>query len=123
MDPGSRAFGRSAGMTMDRIIATGRHPRAPDVKAIRGTRRRNAPRFPPAEDLCQLFHRNHGLACIVLRTSRFFLEEDDSRVTRDTYADDNAKANEFLFRRVDLEDAVSAHVLAGKRAPAVRSAL
>lgn len=24
-----------------------------------------------AEDLCQLFHRNHGLACIVLRTSRF----------------------------------------------------
>src|SRR5271155_5528452 len=25
-----------------------------------------------AEDLCQLFHRNHGLPCIVLRTSRFF---------------------------------------------------
>ncbi|HZD47178.1 MAG TPA: NAD(P)-dependent oxidoreductase, partial [Silvibacterium sp.] len=24
-----------------------------------------------AEDLCQLFHRNHGLACVVLRTSRF----------------------------------------------------
>src|SRR4029434_7652515 len=24
-----------------------------------------------AEDLCQLFHRNRGLACIVLRTSRF----------------------------------------------------
>jgi UDP-glucose 4-epimerase len=72
-----------------------------------------------AEDLCQLFHRNHGLACIVLRTSRFFPEEDDDKLTRDTYADDNAKANEFLFRRVDLEDAVSAHVLAGKRAPAV----
>jgi UDP-glucose 4-epimerase len=72
-----------------------------------------------AEDLCQLFHRNHGLACIVLRTSRFFPEEDDNKVTRDTYADDNAKANEFLFRRVDLEDAVSAHLLAGKRAPAV----
>jgi UDP-glucose 4-epimerase len=72
-----------------------------------------------AEDLCQLFHRNHGLACIVRRTSRFFPEEDDDKLTRDTYADDNAKANEFLFRRVDLEDAVSAHVLAGKRAPAV----
>jgi UDP-glucose 4-epimerase len=72
-----------------------------------------------AEDLCQLFHRNHGLACIVLRASRFFPEEDDSKVTRETYADDNAKANEFLFRRVDLEDAVSAHLLAGQRAPAV----
>ena len=72
-----------------------------------------------AEDLCQLFHRNHGLACIVLRTSRFFPEEDDDKVTRETYADNNAKANEFLFRRVDLEDAVSAHLLAGKRAPAV----
>jgi UDP-glucose 4-epimerase len=72
-----------------------------------------------AEELCQLFHRNHGLACIVLRTSRFFPEEDDNKVTRETYADDNAKANEFLFRRVDLEDAVSAHLLAGQRASAV----
>jgi UDP-glucose 4-epimerase len=72
-----------------------------------------------AEDLCQLFHRNHGLACAVLRTSRFFPEEDDDPVTRDAYADDNAKANEFLFRRVDLEDAVSAHVLAAERAPAL----
>src|ERR671923_94764 len=72
-----------------------------------------------AEDLCQLFHRNHGLACIVLRTSRFFPEEDDNKITRETYADDNAKVNEFLFRRVDLEDAVSAHLLAGQRAPAI----
>jgi nucleoside-diphosphate-sugar epimerase len=29
---------------------------------------------------------------------------------------DNAKVNEFLFRRVDLEDAVAAHVLAAQRA-------
>ena len=72
-----------------------------------------------AEDLCQLFHRNHGLACIVLRTSRFFPEEDDNKVTRETYADDNAKVNEFLFRRVDLEDAVSAHLLAGQHGPAI----
>ena len=35
-----------------------------------------------AEDLCQLFHRNKGLACIVLRTSRFFPEEDDNRRVR-----------------------------------------
>jgi UDP-glucose 4-epimerase len=72
-----------------------------------------------AEDLCQLFHRNYGLACIVLRTSRFFPEEDDDKVTRDSYADDNAKVNEFPFRRVDLEDAVSAHLLAAERAPAL----
>jgi UDP-glucose 4-epimerase len=65
-----------------------------------------------AEDLCELFHRNHGLACLVLRTSRFFPEEDDREATRQAYADDNVKANEYLYRRVDLEDAVSAHVRA-----------
>lgn len=68
-----------------------------------------------AEDLCQLYHRNHGLACIVLRTSRFFPEEDDHKATRDAYADDNLKVNEFLYRRVDIEDAVSAHILAAQR--------
>ena len=72
-----------------------------------------------AEDLCQLFHRNKGLPCIVLRTSRFFPEEDDNKALRETYADDNLKLNEFLFRRVDLEDVVSAHLLAAKRAPAI----
>ena len=35
-----------------------------------------------AEDLCQLFHRNEGLAAIVLRTSRFFPEEDDDPAAR-----------------------------------------
>ena len=65
-----------------------------------------------AEDLCELFHRKHGLNVIVLRTSRFFPEEDDSSAVRQGFADVNAKANEFLFRRVDLEDAVSAHVVA-----------
>jgi nucleoside-diphosphate-sugar epimerase len=72
-----------------------------------------------AEDLCQLFHRNKGLACVVLRTSRFFLEEDDNKAVRESYADDNIKLNEYLFRRVDLEDVVSAHLLAAKRAPAI----
>jgi UDP-glucose 4-epimerase len=72
-----------------------------------------------AEDLCQLFHRNQRVACIVLRTARFFPEEDDNKVVRDTYSGDNAKVNEFLFRRVEIEDVVSAHVLAAKRAPAI----
>jgi nucleoside-diphosphate-sugar epimerase len=72
-----------------------------------------------AEDLCQLFHRHHGLPSIVLRTSRFFPEPDDDQAVRDAYADDNAKVNEYLFRRVDLEDAVSAQLLAATRAPAI----
>jgi nucleoside-diphosphate-sugar epimerase len=72
-----------------------------------------------AEDLCRLFHRKHGLACIVLRTSRFFPEEDDDKAMREAYAGDNLKANEYLFRRVDLEDAVSAHVAAVARARAI----
>jgi UDP-glucose 4-epimerase len=72
-----------------------------------------------AEHLCQVFHRNKGLACIVLRTSRFFPEEDDNKAVRDAYADENIKANEFLFRRVDIEDVASAHLLAIQRAPSV----
>lgn len=69
-----------------------------------------------AEDLCELFHRRHALNCIILRTSRFFPEEDDSKEIRQAYEDENAKANEFLFRRVDLEDAASAHLAALERA-------
>jgi UDP-glucose 4-epimerase len=72
-----------------------------------------------AEDLCEIFHRDHGLACLVLRTSRFFPEEDDCAAIRQAYADDNVKANEYLYRRVDLEDVVSAHLLALARAPSI----
>jgi UDP-glucose 4-epimerase len=70
-----------------------------------------------AEDLCELFYRNQQLPCIVLRTSRFFPEEDDNKTTREMYPDENTKMNEFLYRRVDLEDVVSAHVLAATHAP------
>ncbi len=72
-----------------------------------------------AEDLCQLFARNHGLPCLVLRTSRFFPEEDDNAHTASAYADGNIKANEFLYRRVDIEDVVSAHLLAADKASAL----
>jgi UDP-glucose 4-epimerase len=72
-----------------------------------------------AEDLCQLFHRNEGVACVVLRTSRFFPEADDDPEARAAYADDNAKANEYLFRRVAIEDVVDAHLAAADRAPAI----
>jgi UDP-glucose 4-epimerase len=69
-----------------------------------------------AEDLCRLFYRNHQLNCLILRTSRFFLEDDDQKEVRDEYESDNQKANEFLFRRVDIEDAVTAHLLAVEKA-------
>lgn len=69
-----------------------------------------------AEDLCQLFARNHGLPCVVLRTSRFFPEADDLPELRNRWDDTNLKANEFLYRRVDIEDVVSAHTCAIERA-------
>jgi UDP-glucose 4-epimerase len=69
-----------------------------------------------AEDLCQLFARNHSLAVIVLRTSRFFPETDDDPAVRKAFEDANAKVNEFLYRRVDIEDVVCAHLLAADRA-------
>jgi len=72
-----------------------------------------------AEDLCELFHVTHRLPCIVLRTSRFFPESDDDPAVRAAYEDGNAKANEFLFRRVDLHDVVDAHLLAIEKGPSI----
>ena len=72
-----------------------------------------------AEDLCRLFHRNHAMPCLVLRTSRFFPEPDDDADRRDAYGDTNLKVNEFLYRRADVQDLVDAHLLAIDRAPAI----
>jgi UDP-glucose 4-epimerase len=69
-----------------------------------------------AEDLCQLFQRDYGLCGVVLRVSRFFPEPDDRDEVRALYNDLNLKVNELLYRRVDLEDVVSAHRLALRRA-------
>ena len=69
-----------------------------------------------AEDLCLLFNRKHGLPCLVLRTSRFFPDEDDRTAIREQYDDANVKTNEYLYRRVDVQDAVDAHLLAMYRA-------
>ena len=72
-----------------------------------------------AENLCELFHRDHMLPCLILRTSRFFPEADDRRETRDAYEDDNAKVNEFLYRRADIEDVVTAHLHALDKARSI----
>jgi UDP-glucose 4-epimerase len=72
-----------------------------------------------AEDLCELIHRDYGLPCLILRTSRFFPEADDNDEARAAYEDLNLKVNELLYRRVDLDDVVSAHRCALERAPAI----
>jgi nucleoside-diphosphate-sugar epimerase len=72
-----------------------------------------------AEDLCELVHGDHGLPCLILRTSRFFPEPDDRDDVRAAYEDANLKVNELLYRRVDIEDVVSAHRLALERAPEI----
>ena len=65
-----------------------------------------------AEDLCELVARDHGLPCLILRTSRFFPEPDDSEQVRTGFDDVNAKVNELLYRRIDLADVVEAHLAA-----------
>jgi UDP-glucose 4-epimerase len=72
-----------------------------------------------AESLCELFHYRSGMPCLVLKTSRFFPEDDDSRHARQAYSDDNLKVNELLHRRADIADIVDAHLLAIERAPAL----
>jgi UDP-glucose 4-epimerase len=72
-----------------------------------------------AEDLCELVNRDHGLPVLILRTSRFFPEPDDRDEVRAGYLDLNLKVNELLYRRVDLADAVDAHLAALERAPAL----
>jgi len=71
-----------------------------------------------AEHLCRLHHVLHGLPVIVLRTARFFPEEDDMAHAIEQSAE-NTKANEFLFRRLSVEDAAEAHVVALEKAPAL----
>jgi UDP-glucose 4-epimerase len=72
-----------------------------------------------AENLCELFYRTTRMPCIVLRTSRFFPEDDDDAGVRQAFDEANSKVNEFLYRRADIEDIVSAHVLAMEKAPAI----
>lgn len=69
-----------------------------------------------AEGLCRLYAAEHGLGCVVLRTGRFFPEDDD---THRALSGKNLKANELLGRRLTVEDAADAHVMALDRAPSL----
>ena len=69
-----------------------------------------------AEELCRLIHADHRLPIVVLRTARFFPEEDD---THRDLSGENMKANEFLNRRLTVEDCARAHLVAMRDAPKV----
>lgn len=69
-----------------------------------------------AEALCRVAWLEHRLPCLVLRTARFFPEDDD---THTAPSGPNLKANELLHRRLTVEDAAAAHVAALHRAPAI----
>lgn len=68
------------------------------------------------EQVCLRHHHEKGLNCVVLRTARFFPEEDD---TQHDLPGPNLKANEFLSRRLTVEDAAEAHIVALERAPEI----
>lgn len=72
-----------------------------------------------AEELCALAAYRDKMGVVILRTARFFPEEDDSPEVRAAFSDANAKANEFLYRRLDIEDAAQAHILAAEKAEAL----
>ena len=69
-----------------------------------------------AENLCRLLHETHGLPVVILRTSRFFPEEDDMAHAIEQSAP-NTKTNELLFRRLTVEDAADCHLAALEKAP------
>jgi len=71
-----------------------------------------------AEHLCRMVHGATGLPIVILRTSRFFPEEDDM-AHEIIQSGANTKANEFLFRRLTVHDAASAHIVALDRAPQI----
>lgn len=69
-----------------------------------------------AEQACQLVHREHGIAALILRTGRFFPEDDDTLAIPSGL---NLKANELLHRRLTVEDAAAAHLAALEAAPQI----
>jgi nucleoside-diphosphate-sugar epimerase len=71
-----------------------------------------------AEQLCRLFHELFGLPVLVLRTARFFPEEDDMAHAI-VQSEENTKANELLFRRATVQDMAEAHLVALDKAPAL----
>ena len=105
------AFGSALSPTQGQPASWITEDVAPVPKNIYGVKKLGA------EHLCEMFARQRKLPVVILRTSRFFPEEDDSASIRNRYGLDNVQLNELLYRRVDLADVVQAHLLAVERAP------
>src|SRR5262249_43915667 len=71
-----------------------------------------------AGHLCRLFHELRRLPVVILRTARFFPEADDMAHAI-AQSEPNTKVNEFLFRRLTVEDAAESHMAALAKAPAL----
>jgi nucleoside-diphosphate-sugar epimerase len=69
-----------------------------------------------AEQLVRLYHATRGLNAVILRTGRFLPEDDDKHGDP---PGENLKANEFLHRRLTVEDAARAHIAALEAAPRI----
>lgn len=69
-----------------------------------------------AEQAVKLIHREHGINVAILRTGRFFPEDDDTHALP---SGPNLKANELLHRRLTVEDAAAAHLAALEAAPQI----
>ncbi len=69
-----------------------------------------------AEQAAKLIHREHGINVAILRTGRFFPEDDDTHAVP---SGPNLKANELLHRRLAVEDAAAAHLAALEAVPAI----
>ncbi len=67
-----------------------------------------------AEQIVGQVHRDTGIGAAILRTGRFFPEDDDTHATP---SGPNLKANELLNRRLTVEDAAAAHIAALDTAP------
>ncbi len=73
-----------------------------------------------AGGLCRQHHLERGLDVIILRTSRFFPEADD---TINNIDGENLKANELLNRRATVEDMARAHIMAMEKLSTVNYGL
>lgn len=69
-----------------------------------------------AEQAIKLVHREYGINVEILRTGRFFPEDDDTHAVP---SGPNLKANEMLHRRLTVEDAAAAHLAALEAAPTI----
>lgn len=69
-----------------------------------------------AEQAVKLVHREHGINVAILRTARFFPEDDDTHAVP---SGPNLKANELLHRRLTVEDAATAHLAALEATPTI----